>query len=104
VLERGRLRVRLRVSVEGQGIQSAYLPERELAALLPRTLLLGNGAPPPRELLSTLQPILNRRIRGRTVRLWRWQEREYAAFLPWRSVRFVESADDRGAGSAPGRG
>ena len=106
VLEGDRLKVRLSVLVEGKGPQSAYLPEREVAALLPRSLLAGGPDPPPAELLVTLEPILVRLVRGRTVRLWSWQERSYASFLPWRGVRFAGSggqSEDRPSEGGPNR-
>jgi hypothetical protein len=89
-LEGERLKVRLSVLVEGSGTRTAYLPEREVAALLPRGLLANSTGPIPPEFLDTLEPILVRRLKGRTVRLWRWRERSYASFLPWRSVRFAD--------------
>ena len=104
VLEGERLKVRLTVLVEGKGVRSAYLPEREVAALLPRSLLAGSGGRPPEQLLDTLEPILIRLVRGRTVRLWSWQERSYASFLPWRSVRFTGAGITREASSDPDGG
>lgn len=95
ILEGERLKVQLTVLVEGKGVRSAYLPEREVAALLPRSLLAGSGGRPPEQLLDTLEPILVRLVRGRTVRLWSWQERTYASFLPWRSVRFAGAGGTR---------
>jgi hypothetical protein len=89
VVEGQRLKVRIRVLVEGEGSQTAYLPERELAALLPRSVLPGPRLEAPDRLLQSLAAILSGRIRGRTVRLWSYRKRSYASFLPWRSVRFV---------------
>ncbi|MBN1836384.1 MAG: hypothetical protein JW820_11075 [Spirochaetales bacterium] len=100
VLEGRRLKVRVSVLVEGEGPRQAYLPEREVAALLPRCLLAGSPGGAPPELLDTLEPILARLVGGRTVRLWSWQERSYASFLPWRSVRF---AQEDPAGAPQGR-
>jgi hypothetical protein len=89
IVEGQRLKVRMRVLVDGEGSQTAYLPEREVAALLPRSVLPGPGLEAPDSLLQSLEAILSGRIRGRTVRLWSYRERSYASFLPWRSVRFV---------------
>jgi len=103
VLEGHRLRVRLAVLADGEGRVPAYLPEREVAALLPRSALTVPGLEAPRGLLHTLQAILARQIVGRTVRLWSYRERSYASFLPWRSVRFVDEEDDGGATTAANR-
>lgn len=92
-VESGRLVVRLRLACAGRPCREAYLPDRELSALLPRCLLVGKlGAVPP-ELLDTIEPVLNRLVRGRTVRVWEYRDRSYAAFLSWRSVRFQAGQD-----------
>jgi hypothetical protein len=93
-VERGRLKVRVAVFVDGEGLLTAYLPEREVAALLPRSILSGPKLEAPESLLASLQAILAGRARGRQVRLWGYQERSYASFLPWRSVRFVPQVED----------
>ena len=88
VLEGERLKARLRVAtVTGERVE-AYLPDRELAALLPRTILVGANRRAPPELLSTIEPMLGRLALGRQVRVWSYRERSYASFLPWRAVRF----------------
>jgi hypothetical protein len=90
LIEGGRLRIRLAVvGADGRRI-SAFLPDRELSALLPRSILLASLREVPRELIDTIDPMLRHLVGGRTVRLWRYQERWYASFLPWRSVRFTD--------------
>ena len=90
LIEGGRLRVRLAVvGADGRRIP-AFLPDRELSALLPRSILLTSLREVPRELVDTIDPMLRHLIGGRIVRLWRYQERWYASFLPWRSVRFID--------------
>jgi len=85
-----RLRVQLRVcEVDGQE-QLAFLPDRELSTLLPRSILLSSLREVPRELLDTIDPILNKMVKGRVVRLWQYADNWYASFLPWRSVRFAD--------------
>jgi len=90
-VEATRLKVRLRVCEDGGKRHTAFLPDRELSALLPRSILLVSLQNVPRELLDTIDPMLDRLLKGRMVRLWRYSERWYASFLPWRSVRFAES-------------
>jgi len=91
-LENGRLVVRLSLLGEGQPARAAHLPDRELSALLPRSLLVGPLRAAPRELLGTIAPMLDRLVRGRTVRLWEYRDRSYASFLSWRAVRFQDPA------------
>ena len=88
VLEGERLKACLRVATESGERLEAYLPDRELAALLPRSILVGAGRHAPPELLSTIAPMLGRLALGRQVRVWSYRERSYASFLPWRAVRF----------------
>jgi hypothetical protein len=88
VLEGARLKARLRVAMEAGDRLEAYLPERELAALLPRSILVGNARQAPPELLATIEPMLVRLALGRHVRVGSYRERSYASFLPWRAVRF----------------
>jgi hypothetical protein len=96
VLEGERLKARLRVATAAGCLIEAYLPDRELAALLPRSILVGPGRRAPPELLSTIEPMLARLALGRQVRVWSYRERSYASFLPWRAVRF--SAEQPGKG------
>jgi hypothetical protein len=85
-----RLRVRLIVCQEDGQQHFAFLPERELSTLLPRSILLVSLREVPRKLLDTIDPILQHLLRGRVVRLWQFEEHWYASFLPWRSVRFAD--------------
>ena len=66
---------------------AARVPDRELAALLPRSILAANGDPKP-ELLATIAVIMNRTVLGRRVRVWEFCGQRYLAFLSWRCVRF----------------
>jgi hypothetical protein len=88
VLEGERLKARLRVATASGERLEAWLPDRELAALLPRSILVGSSRRAPPELLSTIEPMLDRLTLGRQVRVWSYRERTYASFLPWRAVRF----------------
>lgn len=89
VLEGNRLKVRLTVTAETGEVQEAYLPDRELSALLPRSILVGDAREAPPQLLQTIEPIVSKMAQGRQVRVWSYRERLYASFLPWRAVRFA---------------
>src|SRR5690606_37399644 len=99
VLESERLKARLRVATRDGRRLEAWLPDRELAALLPRSILVGEGRRAPPQLLSTIEPMLGRLALGRQVRVWSYRERSYASFLPWRAVRFREQLPDSPAQS-----
>jgi hypothetical protein len=90
MIQGNRLRVRLTVCQTDGRQHFAFLPDRELSTLLPRSILLASVREVPRELLDTIDPMLNRMVRGRVVRLWQYSDRWYASFLPWRSVRFAD--------------
>ncbi len=92
-----RLKVVAKVRIEGGKKINAYLPDRELAALLPRSILVGGGREAPSELLSTLLPILKRASSGRPVRLWAFKDRYYFSFLSWRNVKFLPWRKERHA-------
>ena len=66
----------------------AFMPDREVAAILPRSVLLGGSATAPESLLATIAPILERMSEGRAVRVWSYKDRMFFSFLPWKSVRF----------------
>ena len=70
---------------------SARIPDRELATLLPRSILAADGDPPV-ALLDTIRAIVERMVVGRHVRLWEYRDQRYLAFLSWRKVRFVAAA------------
>ena len=85
-----RLKVQLTVCEPNGQQHVAFLPDRELSALLPRSILLASLREVPRELLETIEPMLNKMIKGRMVRLWQYSQAWYASFLPWRSVHFAD--------------
>jgi hypothetical protein len=100
VLEGEHLKARLRVALpQGRSLE-AWLPDRELAALLPRSILVGSERRASPQLLSTIEPMLGRLALGRQVRVWSYRERSYASFLPWRAVRFGE--EEPAGGVRPG--
>ena len=89
LIQDSRLRVRLTVCRSDGQQYFAFLPDRELSTLLPRSILLTSLQEVPTELLDTIDPMLQHLVKGRVVRLWQYEERWYASFLPWRSVRFA---------------
>ena len=90
LIQDSRLKVQLTVCEADGQERLAFLPDRELSTLLPRSILLSSLREVPREMLETMDPMLNKMIRGRMVRLWQYEERWYASFLSWRSVRFSQ--------------
>ena len=93
-----RLRVVARVRTEGGESFEAGMPDREVSAILPRSVLVGGGSTAPHELLATIQPILERMSEGRVVRVWDYKDRKYFSFQPWKGVRFTDGEKDRAGG------
>jgi hypothetical protein len=88
-LKRGRLLARVTVQTEKHGYCQARLPERELAALVPRSLLVCDRGEAPSSLLGIIGSLLQRTASGRKVRLHRSPAGEsLVTFLPWKQVRF----------------
>ena len=89
-LQGERLKVVVTLKTDEGEMMEAQMPDREVSALLPRSILLGSGARAPVSLLGTVQPILARLTEGRRVRVWQYRERWFLSFPGWRSVRFLE--------------
>jgi hypothetical protein len=89
-LKNGRLRARVTVHTERAGYRQACLPERELAALVPRSLLVYNREDAPVTLLGIISSLLKRTAVGRKVKLHgpTGGEGGLVTFLTWRNVRF----------------
>ena len=83
---------RLRVFAEVEDVEGrlviAELPQRELSALLPRAILLGDGTTPSPGIYESIAEILVRQLVGRGARLWEYNGRRYVGFLSWRSIKF----------------
>ncbi len=88
-LDKDKLRVAAQVETGDGETLKAHLPDRELSALLPRSILIGKIKDVPRELLSTIDPMIRRLAAGRNVRLWQYEQRYYFSFLSWKNVRFL---------------
>ena len=83
------IRVTARIKEQTGRIFSAVLPDRELAALLPRSILLGESSKAPENMLDVIESILCKAVKGRTVRYWEYQNLRYFSFLSWHNVKFT---------------
>lgn len=93
ILIEKRLRVVARVLKEDRVKIDAYLPDREVSALLPRSALLGQARKAPKQLLKTVSSIIKRMVSGRPVRVWKYGDSYYFSFLSWRGVTFQSARD-----------
>ena len=91
-LQAERLKVIATVKSDTGETFEAHMPDREVSAILPRSVLLGERATAPHSLLQTLETILARMTEGRLVRVWQYRERWFFSFQPWRGVRFISEA------------
>ena len=89
-LQAGRLKVIASVRIDAGELLEAQMPDREVSAILPRSILLGRTTRAPVSLLDTVKPIVERMSEGRRARLWQYKERWFLSFEPWRGVRFVD--------------
>jgi len=90
IIKNTRLRISGKIDAGADGCFEALLPAREMAALLPRHILLGKLKTAPMALLETIQSIVSRLTVGRIVRLWRYDEEYYFSFIQWSDVRFED--------------
>jgi hypothetical protein len=105
-LQGQRLKVTASVRMDSGEVVEAQMPDREVSAILPRSVLVGAAARAPVSLLDTVRPIIERMSDGRRARLWQYKDRWFLSFQPWRGVRFVEdepaaAAEAATAGAAP---
>ena len=89
-VQAGRLKVIAAVRVDAGEVLEAQMPDREVSAILPRSILLGSTTRAPVSLLDTVRPIIERMSEGRRARLWQYKERWFLSFQPWRGVRFED--------------
>ena len=66
----------------------AFLPDRELSTILPRSMLTATTRNVPVQLIETMEPMVRRMVRGRIVRMWTYEGIRYISFQSWRGVRF----------------
>ena len=93
VLRADRLRVIAQIRTEGGELVDAGMPDREVSAIVPRSILLGAGTTAPLTLLDTIAPILARMSEGRVVRVWEYKDQKYFSFQPRRGVRFLPDSE-----------
>ncbi len=86
--ERGKLKVQALIEDEKNHKLKALLPSREIAALVPKYVLLGENNKANAAILETIQSILKRTTVGRKIRIWSYQGVIYFSFLNWKNVRF----------------
>ena len=87
-LHDGRLRVEAVIRTDAGESVHAFLPDREVSALVPRCVLVGSSTEASSSLMETIAAIAQRLGNGRRVRVWMHGEHRYCAFASWRSVRF----------------
>ena len=90
LVQNAKLKIAARVRTDEQQELEAYLPDRELAAILPRCVLLGEAKSAPVTLLESITPIVLRMAGKRHVRIWEYNGSHYFAFLSWNAVSFEE--------------
>lgn len=101
----GRIRVFAEVESDAGEVVQAELPQRELSALIPRNILVGEVLKVTPRLLATIEETLVRQIVGRGVRSWEYEGKRYFGFLSWRSVKVVDELEEReDSGAAVGAG
>jgi len=91
VVENGKLGVqgKLQELPEGQTV-SARLPSREVAALIPREIIIGDEKIVQTQIIDTLDDMLAKLVTGRLVRTWEFSGEIYFNFLKWGSVKFEQ--------------
>ncbi|HVP18007.1 MAG TPA: hypothetical protein VMU36_03365 [Spirochaetia bacterium] len=97
-----RLKVVATIRTDSGATIDAHMPDREISAILPRSVLLGQARTAPPSLLDTLTPILARMTEGRLVRVWQYRERWFFSFQQWKGVRFLEAGEESLSGGLTG--
>ena len=91
VIRNQHLKVVAKIKLKENNTISAYLPDREVSAILPRKILIGNEKRIPAAFLKTIYPIIKKISCGRQVRLWMYNDIYYFSFLSWRNIIFVSN-------------
>lgn len=91
-LEEDRLRVRMLLQEKEEQFEiEAQLPAREIAAILPREIIVGPNRNPSPRVFEIMNELLAKLAVGRDVRVWEYGDRTYCSFLKWGSIRFLEA-------------
>ena len=77
---------------ESQQQVVGYMPAREMAALLPREIIIGKGATAPESIVDIINELLSKLAARRQAKIWEYQGTIYFGFLKWNSVRINEDA------------
>lgn len=99
-LQQQRLKVVATVKTLSGEMLQAHMPDREVSAILPRSVLLGPARTAPLSLMGTVGPILSRMTEGRCVRVWQYKERWFFSFQQWKAVRFLDDGPNDPAKTA----
>ena len=100
-----RLKVVATIRTDSGETIDAHMPDREISAILPRSVLVAEARTAPVSLLDTLAPILQRMTEGRLVRVWQYKERWFFSFQQWKGVRFLSEEDEHpSSGISPDQG
>lgn len=87
-IQEGRLKAVATIRTQEGLDTDAFLPDRELSTILPRSMLTPSTRNVPTQLVETMEPMVRRMVKGRIVRMWTYQGSRYISFLSWRGVRF----------------
>ncbi len=90
IVHKERLRVVAKVLLDELGSVDAFLPDREVAALAPRSSIVGTARCASYDVLQAVDVVLKPLVTGRVVRVWTYQSEFYCSFLPWRAVRITD--------------
>ena len=84
----GRLKAVASVRTQDGIDTEAFLPDRELSTILPRSMLTSSTRNVPIQLIETMEPMVRRMVKGRIVRMWTYEGSRYISFLSGRGVQF----------------
>ena len=88
VIKAGHLELISKVRNEKGKRLDAVMFQREMAALIPRFVLIGKTRKASRSILETIQSIASRMTEGRRVRIYGYGDVFYYSFLSWEEVLF----------------
>lgn len=89
-IRQNRLHVTAELETETGERVVAGIPQREIAAMLPRRELIGTATRTTTDVLEDVRRILSDRAQDRPVRYWTYRDRNYCSFLSWRDIRIID--------------